>query len=214
MKKINISNLKTLATKHHLFDNYEQLLHTGFCYIDYVANQVYISDTVYRLLNISEHQNTLSIKNIIRFVKKGEQYKFLNNFFSKMSFKADLKGQYTIVTDPDNERIVQLLSRTYFDKYHKPIYTIGTITDITLEESKLQKINLTNLQLQAIFEQTLSGIILSDIETMEFQAVNPAICSMLGYSQNELITMSILDIHPQESYTFVKSQFDLQAAGK
>jgi len=214
MKKINISNLQTLDTKHHLFNNYEHLLNTGFCYIDYSENQVYISNTVYLLLNISEYQSTLNSNDILHFIKKEERIKFLNQFFSKIPFKKELKGQYTIITDPDNERIVQLLSRTYFDTHHKPLYTISTITDITLEENKLQEINLTNMQLQAIFEQTLSGIILLDIETMEFQAVNPAICSMLGYSQNELITMSVLDIHPKEFHSFIRSQFDLQSSGK
>jgi PAS domain S-box-containing protein len=64
-----------------------------------------------------------------------------------------------------------------------------------------------------IFEKASEGILITDNETRQFKYANPAICKMLGYSQEELIKMSVKDIHPKDSIEKVFAAFDAQAMG-
>ncbi len=62
----------------------------------------------------------------------------------------------------------------------------GFVTDIT--ESKNR-----DIEYQAILEVTLNGFWCNDFSG-RFLTVNPALCKMLGYSSEELLTMTIADI--------------------
>jgi len=66
---------------------------------------------------------------------------------------------------------------------------------------------------KSLFEESAEGIVVADIETMQFEYVNPAICRMLGYSEEELKQMGVRDIHPAESLEYVISEFQAQARG-
>ena len=42
----------------------------------------------------------------------------------------------------------------------------------------------------------VDGLLIADIETKRFAKANRAICQMLGYSPEEVLSMSVQDIHP------------------
>ena len=67
---------------------------------------------------------------------------------------------------------------------------------------------------KTLFESAAEGILIADIETRQQRFANPAICKMLGYSQEELQKMSIYDIHPKEALELVNAEFSAQARGE
>ena len=66
---------------------------------------------------------------------------------------------------------------------------------------------------QAFFEASPDGILLADMETRMFRWANPAMCRMLGYTEKELRTMGMADIHPKDDLQRVAAEFDAQARG-
>ncbi len=64
------------------------------------------------------------------------------------------------------------------------------------------------------FEAAAEGIMIADIETKRFLHVNQAICQMLGYSKDELLGMTVMDIHPKDSLEEIMTGFDAQARGE
>ncbi len=78
--------------------------------------------------------------------------------------------------------------------------------EVALKESKERY--------KALFEGAAEGILVADTETKEFKYANPAICRMLGYSEEELIQMGITDIHSKEDLEHVISEFEVQERGK
>jgi len=64
-----------------------------------------------------------------------------------------------------------------------------------------------------VFEASADGILIADIETKVFKYVNPALCRMLGYTEEELRTMGVADIHPKEALQSVVAEFEAQARG-
>ena len=69
-------------------------------------------------------------------------------------------------------------------------------------------------ELQAIYDGVLEGILIADRRTKKFLKANSAICRMLGYSEVELLDMSVPDIHPAEAVPHVLEQFDALVEGR
>lgn len=69
-------------------------------------------------------------------------------------------------------------------------------------------------ELKIIFNNFNDGVLLANLETKKFSSGNPAICKMLGYSQEELGKLAIEDIHPKEDLPRVLKELERQARGE
>jgi PAS domain S-box-containing protein len=67
---------------------------------------------------------------------------------------------------------------------------------------------------KTVFEGAAGGILIADIETKAFRYANPATCRMLGYTEEKLKRMNVLDLHPKESLEHVISEFEAQSRGE
>lgn len=67
---------------------------------------------------------------------------------------------------------------------------------------------------RVLFETSSDGLLIADVDTRKFLYANPAMCRMLGYSEQEMQTLSVADIHPVEALKHVISQFEAQARGE
>ncbi len=72
----------------------------------------------------------------------------------------------------------------------------------------------TEKKYKTIIEGAAEGILIADLETRKFKYANPVICSMLGYSADELLGLSVNDIHPPEHLPEVITVFESQARGE
>ena len=68
-------------------------------------------------------------------------------------------------------------------------------------------------KLRAIFDGALDGILVVDAESGKFLTGNPAICRMLGYTLEEVVGLSVPDIHSQQDRLRVMEEFDRQRRG-
>ena len=91
---------------------------------------------------------------------------------------------------------------------------IGVISDITERKQADQKLQESEEKCKAIFENANDGILISDVVNQKFIMANQVICDMLGYTKEELLKLSIFDIHPEEALPFVLETFKNQAAQK
>ncbi len=71
-------------------------------------------------------------------------------------------------------------------------------------ESALRQINE---ELQALYDESAEGIIIVDPQGGRFYRVNRPICRMLGYSEEELLSLSVKDLHPAKSLPHVLELF-------
>jgi len=69
-------------------------------------------------------------------------------------------------------------------------------------------------ELQAIYDGLVDGLLIADIETEQFVRANDSICRMLGYTKEELLSMSIPDIHPPEHVPSTLETFHNQVEGR
>lgn len=81
------------------------------------------------------------------------------------------------------------------DASGKPLFFIRVIEDITARKE-------ADLRYRATFDSAPIGIMHTAVDSYRILHVNPKLCAMLGYTENELLNMSSTDIvHPDYRFT-------------
>ena len=86
--------------------------------------------------------------------------------------------------------------------------------DVTERREAEEALRESRAELQAIYDRMGDGVLVADAETRRFVRANPAICRMLGYSRDELLALSVDDIHAPEHLPRVLEQFAEMASGR
>jgi PAS domain S-box-containing protein len=113
------------------------------------------------------------------------------------------------------ERVVTLNSIFLLrDEAGRPAYLADVVTDITERKKAEEALREIQGKLQAIYDGMTDGLLISDVETKQFVRANAAICRMLGYSEEELLSMSVRDIHPAADLPAILEAFQALAEGR
>ncbi len=67
---------------------------------------------------------------------------------------------------------------------------------------------------RTLFEKSVDGILITDIETNKIKYANPALCRLLGYSEEEIKGLGMLDILPKDKLEYVISEFEANVKGQ
>jgi PAS domain S-box-containing protein/putative nucleotidyltransferase with HDIG domain len=86
----------------------------------------------------------------------------------------------------------------------------GSNRDIT-ERKKIEEALIeSEKKFQSIFDFAVDGILIADSSTKKFFIGNKAICQMLGYSEEEIENIGLIDIHPAEEVSQIMEKFEMQ----
>lgn len=96
----------------------------------------------------------------------------------------------------------------HFDELGNLKYINSIANDITERKQIEDALKNSEEKFRAIFESSIDGIAVADVDTKIFSFVNSSFCTMLGYTPDELDSKGVMDIHPEEDLPFVIDQFD------
>jgi len=85
------------------------------------------------------------------------------------------------------------------------------ITDTKRAEEALRQ---SHEELQAIYDGMQDGLLVADIETKKFVRCNASMRRMLGYSEEEIRSRSVMDIHPADEVPNVLDRFSAIVEGR
>jgi PAS domain S-box-containing protein len=68
-------------------------------------------------------------------------------------------------------------------------------------------------ELRVIYDGMVDGLLVTDLETKRFVRANASICRMLGYTEAELLALSVMDIHPAEAIPHILEAIRLRPEG-
>ena len=122
--------------------------------------------------------------------------------------------EYRMITKDGYEVYIHDEARIIKDDNGKPLCLQGVMYDITEHKKFDDKLRESEERYKTLFQSAAEGIIVADIETKKFNYANTAICKMLGYTEEELLQLSVNDIHPKEALPHVFSEFEAQARGE
>ena len=106
-----------------------------------------------------------------------------------------------------NSRTVPLLSRT-----GERIGRIGTIKDITEWKTSHAQLEESERKFRRVFENSVIGIILMESNGV-FRMVNDSICTVLGYSEEELLSRKLADIMQPDGMHMIESKISELLSG-
>ncbi len=95
-------------------------------------------------------------------------------------------------------------------RMNNELYIQTIMRDLSERTKGEQAIRDSEERFRAIFDNSLDGILLADGETMKFYSGNRAICSMLGYTPEEIPSLGVNDIHPDWGLPLVIDHFKKQ----
>ena len=90
----------------------------------------------------------------------------------------------------------------------------GVIKDITERKETEKNLKESELRFRTIFETKTDGMLAIGLADKKFYMCNPSICRMLGYSNDELLQLSVMDIHTDDELPHVFDQFERQLTGE
>jgi two-component system cell cycle sensor histidine kinase/response regulator CckA len=91
---------------------------------------------------------------------------------------------------------------------------VEVLRDITARKNSEQALRASEQRYRAIVEGAAEGILAADSETRKFVYANPAVCRMLGYSEQELVRLGVHDIHPAAEWEGMMAESKAQADGE
>ena len=116
---------------------------------------------------------------------------------ARLTGKVTNAGEYRITCRDGSVRICELYAN-FFEEL-----LIVTFNNIT-ERKKAEEIMLeSDEKYHTLFDTSIEGILITEVKTLKFKYANPAICKMLGYTEEELTAMGIANIHPKEAFQVI-----------
>ena len=85
--------------------------------------------------------------------------------------------------------------------------------NITERKRTEEALRESEVRYRTLFDKSADGILIADVETRKFKYANPVVCRMLGYTEEEMRTLGVPDIHPKEAMPRIAAEFEAQARG-
>jgi PAS domain S-box-containing protein len=142
--------------------------------------------------------------------------KELADFFTEKDKAAMAAGgpskneEEVIFADDGHREFLETIKTPIYDAEGRLTGVLGISRDITQRKLAQEALEASKERFRAIFDNALDGILLADAETKRFHSGNKAICRMLGYTQEEIGLLGLMDIHLKEELPFVIDQFERQ----
>jgi len=107
---------------------------------------------------------------------------------------------------------IEHVCNAVYDDNHKYIGVRSSNRDITQRKKIEQELRESEYRFRSLFDHLGDGILVADVETKKFFLGNRVICQMLGYSQEEVEKLGVLDIHPKKDLPYVIERFEKLAS--
>jgi PAS domain S-box-containing protein len=164
-----------------------------------------INTTACRMLGFTKEE-LLNQPSAIRWAdidRRNEIIKILREYGVANNFNAD-------VLTKDGSKLSCMLSMNINKTAG---YIEGFIVDITERKQAEEALHESAVRYHTLFNESTDGILIADIGTQTFKYANPALCRMFGYTEDELRTMGLPDLHPKETVQSVVAEFESLARG-
>jgi PAS domain S-box-containing protein len=137
--------------------------------------------------------------------EKDWMLKFLDDFLAGTS--PTVTVEYRLRHKDGSYRWIVAHALAVRDELGRGCRLVGSHGDITDRKQAEEALRQSHDELRAIYDGMFEGLLILDFETKRLLHVNASVCRMLGYAEEELLSMSVLDIHPKEEAPRLMQRF-------
>jgi PAS domain S-box-containing protein len=141
-----------------------------------------------------------------KFKKLYEEFHILHETLHNIEYK------FSEVLSEDARKIKDLLNIVGITLYLTIFTLVFFIARHILNDIKRtqQEISESEARFHSIFSNSGVGILAATLKEKKFTLANPAICKMLGYKKEQLLKMSVMDLHPKDDLEDIIKGFESQ----
>jgi PAS domain S-box-containing protein len=150
-----------------------------------------------QILGLGEEQQISSVEEFLHLVPESHRYDLASHFDQIARQRRDeLEMEFPVFTPGENSlRWVQINGRlAEKDGTEQSLVLSGTLQSVQERHRLSEEINESRERYRSLFQFSPLGIFLVESESGKFLEVNPAFCSILGYSLIELMTTTLWDL--------------------
>ncbi|QKF73491.1 PAS sensor-containing signal transduction histidine kinase [Aliarcobacter faecis] len=193
----------------------QKLSKTGFWELDLKSNKITYSSEIYNILEIDKDTFSHKYEDFLNIVDSKDR-EAVNNFYldSLKNIEKEYSFKHKIITKSGKIKYLEQKYEVKFDEKSSPIAFFGTTQDISEQEfykkkleEDLKQIKKQQNELEAIFNNTIDGLAIIDLET-NFIKVNKTYCEITGLSEKELLNTSCLNLTAPEYLEESKLSFE------
>lgn len=159
---------------------------------DTEARYVMVNSAFEKLFGITS-ADVLGMKYGIDFGTRESGKEIAENDFAVLKTKATMNVEETVVT-PDGHRVFMCTRSPLYDSEGNLKGIIGIAKDISERKKAEENLRKSEKDYRDLIRFAPTGIYEIDYKTKKFTFVNDSMCQLLGYSREELLDMSVLDI--------------------
>jgi len=170
----------------------------GFWERDIEKETVLWSDELYRIFGIQRAQGELAPDQLFNLFHPEDQERVRGSFRRSLSTGRPFDTEHRIIRPDGEERWLHVRAEVTPDVSGKPKFLFGTTQDITETRHMQDALRQSEDRFQMSFDVGGAGMFIAD-STGNFVQVNKSFCSLLGYSEEELLTKNSVDVsHPSD----------------
>ncbi|OZA06121.1 MAG: hypothetical protein B7X95_03990 [Methylophilaceae bacterium 17-44-8] len=169
----------------------QHIAHIGSWDVDIVNDKLTWSDETFRICEIDKTKFAATFSAFIETVHPDDREKVINNYNDSITNNKSYQIEHRLLFSDGRVKYIQERGEPYFDAIGRPIRFIGTSLDVTERKRFEGLVSLQNHALDHIGE----AVYLVD-EQARICHINKAACTMLGYSQEELLAIKIYELDP------------------
>lgn len=169
----------------------QHIAHIGSWDVDIVNDKLSWSDETFRIWEIDKTKFAATFSAFIETVHPDDREKVISNYNNSIADKTSYQIEHRLLFPDGRVKYIQERGEPYYDASGRPIRFIGTSLDVTERKRFEGLVSLQNHALDHIGE----AVYLVD-EKARICYINKAACTMLGYSQDELLAITIYELDP------------------
>jgi PAS domain S-box-containing protein len=185
----------------------------GFGMADLEGCITYVNPMLSRLLGEEKPEDTIG-KRVSTYYPEEYKQKWEDEMTPAVLRDGSWQGEQVVLSRHGTRTPTFQSTFLIRDDNGNPFRFAAVIADISERKRAEEALRQSRDELQAIYDGMNDGLLIADAETERFVRVNSSICRMLGYSETELLSASVKDIHPAEVLELVHANFRALAEGR
>jgi len=179
-----------------------------------LTNELLWSDEVFRIYGADLLKDKPSYDIVVQTVAPEYRETFVKAVEDAIKHDKPFEGKYRMIGLDGVERFTHTVGEVVRDSDGRPVSMFGIVRDITSSKTAEARITESENKFHTIFENAIDGIMIADPAEKRNIEANKAICAMLGYTRDEIISLRIEDMHPKADLRRTLDLFELQRRGE